>query len=169
MTGTTASKDDLPRPWSWAILAGLILLTIGVGWLAGLSTQAKIPTWYATLRKPDFTPPSWLFPVAWTFLYITMAIAAWHVWKLAASPGRTRGLVLFFVQLALNGAWSPAFFTAESPLLGMIVIVPLWLGVLATLVAFWRLDRVSGLLFVPYLAWVSFASLLNATILAMNS
>lgn len=168
MTDGVLSEDDMPRPGRWGILAALVALTLAVGALGGLVTAPRIATWYAHLAKPPFVPPSWVFAPVWTALYLAMAVAAWRVARTPPGPARRRALVLFFVQLGLNALWSPAFFGARSPLLGLVVIVPLWLAILATLRAFARLDRLAGLLFWPYLAWVSFASLLVVAILILN-
>ena len=136
---------------------------------ASLVTQPNIPTWYATLQKPGFTPPNWAFPVAWTLLYAMMAYALWRILSLPKTqPGRTGAIVAFFVQLALNGLWSFAFFGGQSPLAGLVVIAALIVAILATIRAFWRLDRTAALLLVPYLAWVSYATLLNGTIWRLN-
>jgi tryptophan-rich sensory protein len=131
--------------------------TMGLGALMGQLTQAEIDTWYRTLRAPPGTPPDWVFPVAWTPLYAMMAIAAWRVWL------RTGFLRLpwWFVQLALNAAWTPAFFSMRSPVLGLFVIVPFWLAIAATIRAFRPIDRVAAWLLLPYLAWVTYAAYLN--------
>ena len=147
-------------------LMGLIILTLLVGASGTLFTEPNIPTWYAGLIKPDFNPPNWLFAPVWTTLYILMAIAAWRVWRLTGwkSPEMT----VWFVQLALNAIWTPLFFGAHLLLLALVEIALLWLAIAATLVLFWRRDRIAGLLFVPYLAWVSFASTLNWAIWQLN-
>ncbi|MEJ1158657.1 TspO/MBR family protein [Prosthecomicrobium sp. N25] len=160
--------DDLPRPGRWWMLAAFVALTLLLGFLAGLATQPKIPTWYASLQKPWFNPPPFVFAPVWTILYVIIAWAGWRIWEKPASAARTRALWVYAVQLALNLAWSPAFFTAESPLLGMVVVIPLWLSVLANILAFRPLDRAAALSLLPYLAWVSFAALLNGAILALN-
>jgi tryptophan-rich sensory protein len=147
-----------------------VLPVIAVAVSASLVTQPNIPTWYATLLKPGFTPPNWAFPVAWTLLYAMMAYALWRILSLPkAQPGRTGAIVAFFVQLALNGLWSFAFFGGQSPLAGLVVIAALIVAILATIRTFWRLDRVAALLLVPYLAWVAYAALLNGTIWRLNS
>src|SRR5919112_6269951 len=118
---------------------------------ASLVTQPNIPTWYAGLQKPGFTPPNWAFPVAWTILYTMMAYALWRILSLPENrPGRRAAIIAFFVQLTLNGTWSFAFFGARSPLAGLVVIAALIVAILATIRTFWRLDRPSGLLLVPY-------------------
>lgn len=146
----------------WLVLAALLVLCLGLGSAAGFLTAQSLPTWFPTLVKPSFNPPSWLFAPVWTTLYIMMAVAAWLVWL------RKGPLVLFYVQLALNFAWSLLFFGLHSPALALIDIVAMWVAILLTLLAFWKVDRRAGWLLVPYLAWVSFASVLNASIWWLN-
>jgi tryptophan-rich sensory protein len=150
----------------WAVLALLILICLVVGTLGGLSSTTAIEDWYRTIAKPSWTPPDAVFGPVWTVLYIMMAVAAWLVWLTRDRTGPA--LVLFFVQLALNLLWSLLFFTARSPGWALIEAVFLWSAVLATMVAFFNRSRLAGWLFVPYLAWVSFATVLNAAIWWMN-
>lgn len=154
-------------PWSQAVLA--VLGCEAVGLLAGWATQTSVTTWYPTLTKPSFTPPGWLFAPVWTVLYALMGIAAFLVWrKSTEDTASQKALVLFGIQLVLNGTWSFAFFGAQSPILGLIVITALW-GVLAwTTERFFRVRRVAGGLLVPYLAWVTYAWALNAGIWMLN-
>lgn len=119
-------------------------------------------TWYNTLNKPFFNPPSWVFGPAWTILYILMAVSAYLVWKKKGS------LKLFWIQLALNLAWSPAFFGAHNILLSLFIIVPMWIFILKTIKAFAKIDKMASYLLYPYLAWVSFATLLNFSVWILN-
>ena len=136
---------------------------------ASLVTRPNIPDWYAGLAKPAFTPPNWLFPVAWTLLYAMMALAVWRILRLPRShPGRSSAVAAFFTQLALNGLWSFAFFGARSPLAGLVVILALVGAILVTIRAFWGLDRTAALLLAPYLAWVAYATILNGAIWRLN-
>ncbi len=136
---------------------------------ASLVTRPNIPTWYAGLVRPAFTPPNWLFPVAWTLLYAMMAYAVWRILALPRNrPGRSAAVTAFFAQLALNGLWSFAFFGAHSPLAGLVVIVALIGAILVTIRLFWRLDRAAALLLAPYLAWVAYATILNGAIWRLN-
>lgn len=130
-------------------------------------TGAVFPpgAWYAQLDQPAGTPPDVAFPVAWTLLYIGMAIAAWRVWR---AVGVGRALALFAAQLVCNALWMPVAFGAQALGFALAVIVLLWLLLAATLVEFWRADRLAGLLLVPYLAWVSYAVYLNAGLLFLN-
>lgn len=121
--------------------------------------------WYAELTQPAGTPPDIVFPIAWTLLYIGMAIAAWRVWR-AAGVGPALGL--FALQLVLNALWMPVAFGAQALGWALLVIVALWLVIAAAVVVFWSRDRIAGLLLVPYLAWVGYASYLNAGLVWLN-
>ena len=121
--------------------------------------------WYAGLLKPAWTPPDWLFPPVWTLLYVGMAVAAWLVWKRA---GFGAAIVAYLVQLGLNALWSWLFFGLHQPLLGLLDIVLLWLAIVATLVLFWPIRTLAGLLLIPYLLWVSFAGALNLSLWQLN-
>jgi tryptophan-rich sensory protein len=139
------------------------------GVLGALATTPAIPTWYATLAKPAWTPPGWLFGPVWTTLYAIMGVAAARVWiyQRHTASGR-RSLALFAVHLVLNAAWSFLFFGLRSPALGLADIVVLLATIVALVAWWWRLDRVAALLLAPYLAWVSFATALNAAIWRLN-
>jgi tryptophan-rich sensory protein len=163
---STATGGPTP-PLQRLLIAVVPVVLVSVA--GGLVTRPSIPTWYAGLPKPGFTPPNWLFAPVWTTLYILMAYALWRILSLPKdSPGRSAAITAFFVQLALNLLWSFAFFGAHSPLAGLIVIVALIVAIMATMRAFWRLDRLAALLLVPYLAWVSYATALNGAIWQMN-
>jgi tryptophan-rich sensory protein len=149
-------------------LAGFLAATLATGALGGLATAASVQTWYPTLVKPTWNPPSWVFGPVWTTLYVFMAVAAWRVWRQSDHPGRGRALRWFWAQLALNCAWSFLFFGLRSPGLAFMEIVPLWGAIVATLIQFVRIDRVAAVLWAPYLAWVTFASVLNGTIWWLN-
>jgi len=152
-----------------AVLAALLVVCLGVGALGSAATTPNLEPWYASLRKPAFTPPAIAFPIVWTTLYVMMAVAAWRVWRADAAyfPKRA-ALVAFFVQLVLNAAWSWAFFAAQSPGLGLLVIVLLLVALVWTIIAFARVSRLAAWLLVPYLAWGAFATVLNGAIFAMN-
>lgn len=126
--------------------------------------------WYASLAKPAWTPPTWVFGPAWTILYAMMAVAAWRLWRrLGARPRESRrALVLFAVQLALNLSWTPVFFGMQRPDLALVVIFVLWVAIAATIVAAWKACKTAAALLVPYLAWVTFATALNAAIWRLN-
>lgn len=150
-------------------LVASIVVCMLAGFIGSFATRAKIPGWYASLHKPSFSPPSWLFAPAWTLLYILMGIALFLVWRRGLD---TRGvkvaLVVFFLQLILNAFWSFAFFGAESPLAGLVVIVALWAMIVGTIAAFAPVSRGAAVLLVPYILWVSFAGILNASIYVLN-
>ena len=120
--------------------------------------------WYQSIAKPSWTPPGWLFGPVWTVLYALMAVAAWRVWRTAPAPARSLALGLMLAQLVLNAAWSPLFFGLRSPALAFVDICALWLALVWTMVAFRRVDAPAGWMLVPYLAWVSFALVLNGAI-----
>lgn len=121
--------------------------------------------WYRGLAKPRWTPPDWLFPVAWTVLYLSMSAAAARV---AMMPETGQALAFWSVQIALNTLWTPVFFGLRRIGAGLVIIFLLWLAVAATMVAFWQHDAIAGLLFVPYLAWVTVAGLLNRSVWYRN-
>jgi translocator protein len=150
----------------WMVLAGFIVLCLGVGVVSGVMTAGAMVDWYPTLNKPFFNPPSWVFAPAWTFLYIIMAVAAWRVWL--AGPSSKPALNLFFIQLVLNFLWSVFFFGLHSPALALIDIIAMWIMIALTMRAFFKIARPAGWLLVPYLAWVSFAAILNASIWWLN-
>ena len=121
--------------------------------------------WYRELNKPTWTPPDWLFPVAWTVLYLCMAAAAARVANL---PGSGIALALWALQIALNTLWTPVFFGKQMIKAGMAVLTLLWLSVAACMIALFQLDTIAGLLFLPYLVWVSVAAALNYSVMTLN-
>ena len=139
------------------------------GLIGSVFTTPAIPTWYAALEKPFFTPPNWLFAPAWATLYLLMGVAAFLLWRRGLSQeGVKPALVIFLVQLVLNTLWSVIFFGLESPLGGVIVIVVLWVAILFTILKFFRLSVVAGSLLLPYILWVSFAAALNISVWILN-
>lgn len=157
------------RQPSAVALAGLALAPeVAAFALGAIATFPNLP-WYAGLRKPGFTPPDWLFGPAWTVLYLLMGLALFRVLRLpAGTAGRRAALTAFGVQIALDAAWSWAFFGARDPALGLATILALVAAVAAALVLILRLDRVAGLALVPYLAWLCYAAALNGAILRLN-
>lgn len=149
-------------------LAFFVALCLGIGALGAAVTATSVKTWYADLVKPSFTPPNAVFGPVWTALYVLMAVAAWRVWR-AADRDTTRGpLTLFALQLALNLGWSVVFFGLGKIGAAVATIVVLDVGVVVTLLAFRTIDRWAALLMMPYLAWVSFATVLNITLWRLN-
>jgi len=147
------------------IAAGLVFLDSVLGQLATLPNLAP---WYETLHKPGFNPPNAVFGPVWTVLYCLMALAFWRILIAPRQPGRRLAIGLFLGQLLFTVLWSFAFFAGQSPLLGLVVVIPQWLLVIATGAAFWRFDRMAGLCFVPLALWVGFAGVLNFVIWRMN-
>ncbi len=146
-----------------------ILICFAAAGIGSLATTPQVPGWYASLAKPTWTPPGWIFGPVWTLLYLMMAVAAWLVWRQAGFAGAKLPLTLFAIQLALNSVWSVLFFGLQNPGAAAVEIVLLWAVILATLVTFWRRSRVAGGLLAPYLAWVSYAAVLNVAIWRMNA
>jgi|WetSurMetagenome_2_1015567.scaffolds.fasta_scaffold121094_3 translocator protein len=154
---------------NWAMLAGFVILCELAGIIGAAFTFDAIPTWYAGLNKPFFTPPSWVFGPAWTTLYALMGIAAYLVWEKGTARKDVRSaLGLFGTQLALNTAWSIAFFGLRSPWAGVAIIILLWIAIAATTRAFWGISKNAGYLMVPYILWVSFAAILNVAVAVLN-
>jgi benzodiazapine receptor len=159
--GERSAGGGLP---DWLTLIAFVGGTLALGGLMGQLTQAEIDSWYRSLRTPPGTPPDWVFPVVWTPVYAAMGFAAWRVWRRDGFAG----LHWWFAQLALNAMWTPAFFTMRSPALGLIVMLPFWLAIAATIRDFSRRDRLAAWVLVPYLVWVSYAAYLNAGFVWLN-
>jgi len=154
------------RPWVVAVAFVVGCEAIG---LAGAAVTNPGSDWYRALAKPPFQPPAWVFGPAWTLLYALMGVAAWRVWRVrATAPRARRGLGVFAAQLAVNAAWSPVFFGAHAVGTALAVIVTLAALVTWTVVEFRRVDRTAAAMLLPYLAWVLFATVLNAAILRLN-
>ena len=152
----------------WKLVISIVVCQ-GAGIIGSLFTTPAIPTWYAALQKPAFTPPNWLFAPAWITLYLLMGIAAFLIWRVGLENRRVRtALIIFLVQLVLNSLWSVVFFGMQSPLYGIIVIIILWLAILLTILKFARISSLAAWLLVPYILWVSFASALNIAIWLLN-
>jgi tryptophan-rich sensory protein len=163
MTRLTVKQTDILK------LVVSIVVCQGAGAIGSVFTREAIPTWYATLEKPAFNPPNSLFFPVWITLYVLMAVSAFLVWRRGlGSPGVKMALVMFVVQLVLNALWSVVFFGLECPLCGVIVILVLWLAIAGTVVTFSRISRSAAALLIPYLLWVTFASILNISIWLLN-
>ncbi|WP_194775466.1 TspO/MBR family protein [Pararhodonellum marinum] len=135
--------------------------------LGALATFSSVETWYPSLNKPFFTPPSWLFGPVWTILYLAMGLAVWLIWN-SNHPLKKSALIAFWIQLALNALWSPAFFGLQSPILGLVIIIPLWIAILICIRLFYPIKRWAAFIMIPYLLWISFALALNAAIWFLN-
>jgi tryptophan-rich sensory protein len=166
--GFALSRDGPYLRENLTALAGFVLLCFAVAGLGGLATSSGVDAWYPTLVKPGFNPPDWVFGPVWTLLYLLMAIAAWRVWRRPPSRLRSAAFASFGLQLALNLGWSVLFFGLRAPGAALVEIVLLLAAIAWTTRLFWRQDRPSGLLFVPYLLWVAFAAVLNASIWLLN-
>jgi tryptophan-rich sensory protein len=140
------------------------------GVIGAIFTTSAVPTWYATLRKPPFTPPGWIFSPVWISLYLLMGVSAFLVWSKGWGDSRVRvALSLFAVQLVLNASWSIMFFGLRSPFAGLVNIVTLWVFILLTTLYFFKVSYTAGTLLVPYILWVSFAAVLNFSIWKLNA
>ena len=150
-------------------LAVSILICQLAGFIGSIFTRSSIPNWYASLAKPSFNPPNWLFAPVWTTLYTLMGIAAFLVWRRGIDNRPIRiALVIFIIHLIFNTLWSVAFFGFRSPLAGLIVISILWIAILLTILNLFRVSIAAGLLLIPYILWVSFAAVLNTFLLILN-
>jgi benzodiazapine receptor len=150
-----------------------LIVSIAICQLAGvigsLFTAKSVSTWYVGLNKPAFTPPGWLFAPVWISLYALMGISLFLVWRRGlGTAGVKTAVTIFVVQLVLNASWSAAFFGARSPLAGLVVILMLLVAIILTMVQFFKVSTAAGVLFVPYLVWVAFAAVLNASIYVLN-
>lgn len=144
-------------------LVVFLLIVLGGGLLIGYATLPG--AWYASLIKPPFNPPNWVFAPVWSLLYVLIAIAGWRTWQLKPGTGAMR---VWAAQLVLNFLWSPSFFGARMMGLALAVILLLLAAIVLFIIRTWRSDRLSAWLFVPYAAWVAFATLLNASLLWLN-
>lgn len=150
-------------------LISAILISELAGVIGSLFTFSSIPTWYATIVRPSFSPPNWIFGPVWTTLFALMGIALFLVWQKGFSRKDVKvAVVLFAVQLLLNTCWSIIFFGAHNPGAAFIEIIFLWLAILVTIIAFFRISKWAGYLLLPYIAWVSFAAFLNYAIWTLN-
>lgn len=146
-----------------------IMVPLVVGGVSGLFTVSGVNGWYTTIQKPSFNPPNWLFAPVWTTLYVVMGIGFYLMWKQpAATPYRNTSITVFFVQLALNFFWSFIFFKMHQPGYAFAEIVILWLFIVAMIICFIKVKPIAGYLQIPYLCWVSFASVLNFYIWQLN-
>lgn len=148
----------------------IVVICLAVGYLSSLITQSSITTWYPTIKKPFFNPPNWVFAPVWTILYVMMGIAAGLVWdKLEKNKELVKkGLFLFTIQLLLNLLWTYLFFGLQNILLALLEIVLLLLIIYETYLVFKKIDNTAGKLFIPYIAWVVFATILTISIYFLN-
>ncbi|RJR28983.1 tryptophan-rich sensory protein [Candidatus Microgenomates bacterium] len=153
------------------IIWGKLVLAIALCQLAGIVgsvfTFQAIPTWYATLNKPFFSPPNWVFGPVWTALYTLMGVSLYLIWT-NKSKLKKEALSVFYAQLIINSLWSMLFFGLKNPALAFIVILLLWVLIAATIVKFYKFSKLASYLLIPYLLWVGFASVLNLAIVLLN-
>ena len=162
-----AAKQKPSHGISWLKLLVSFIACFAAAGFGSVFTVSAIPTWYATLAKPFFAPPNWLFGPAWTLLYILMALSLYLVWEKGFAKNK-KPIFLFAIQLFLNAIWSLAFFGLRNPAAGFAVIVFLWLSIVATIISFKKVDKRAAWLLVPYICWVSFASVLNFAVMLLN-
>jgi tryptophan-rich sensory protein len=148
----------------------VVVTCLAIGYFSGIVTRSAILDWYPTLVKPNFNPPNWVFAPVWSMLYIMMGVAAGLVWDRIEYEKEIvkKALVIFAVQLALNALWLYLFFGLHNPMLAGLEIIVLWLMIYETYLQFFKINKIAGYLFIPYLAWVSFAAVLNASIWWLN-
>lgn len=154
------------RPWLPLIL--LLVLAFAAAGIGAAATQTSVHTWYPSLNKPSWNPPSALFAPVWTLLYILMAVATWRVWKIGSAKTARRTVALYSAQLMLNTLWSVLFFGLRRPDAALVDVLTLLAVIGFILVRYWRMDRIAAVLWLPYVAWVTYASALNFSIWQMN-
>lgn len=164
----TLSASALPSSRRYGALAAFLVVTFAAAAIGSASTFRSVTTWYPTLAKPAWNPPSWVFGPVWTVLYIAMAVGAWRCWRLVNRAEAASLARLYGGQLALNALWSVLFFGLHRPAWALFDILLLWLVLVVLLRRFWRIDRAAGAMWSAYVAWVSFATALNAAIWVLN-
>jgi len=145
-----------------------IILPLSLGAIAGMFTSQSVPEWYATLNRPSFNPPNWIFGPVWTTLYILMGISFFLIWKQEASKVRNRAILIFLLQLLLNFAWSFIFFYFNMIGLALVEIILLWISIVMMLIVFYKIKPTASYINIPYLLWVTFATVLNASYYFLN-
>lgn len=149
-------------------LAASLLLTVGLGTLSSIFTASEITTWYATLIKPSYNPPNFLFAPVWVILYTLMAISFYLIWDKEPSQKRDKALTLFIIQLVFNILWSFIFFNQHEIFLAFLDIVLMWFFIVLSMVSFYKINPKASLLLVPYIIWISYATVLNFAIWNFN-
>lgn len=163
------SHRPATKPISLLPLITWMLICETAGFIGSFATVSKIPGWYAGLVKPAFAPPNWIFGPVWTLLYASMGFAAYRVWSKGAQKKEIRNLLgLFLFHLVVNSAWSLVFFGMENIALALLIIAALWILIALLIFRFSTVDKISAFMLVPYLLWVSFASILNLSLLVLN-
>lgn len=149
-------------------LAVSLIVCQMAGVFGSLFTVPAISTWYQTLNKPSFNPPNWIFSPVWISLYLMMGISLFLVWRKKGHPNLKMTLIFFFIQLILNALWSASFFGLRSPFLGLVNILFLWFAILLMIMYFLKVSKAGAWLLLPYLLWVSFATILNYSLWVLN-
>ena len=168
MSNSGSARNRLKLRRDFCDLFGFIILCLAVSAVGGAITATSVDTWYQALEKPPFNPPDWVFAPVWTALYILMGIAAWRVWRLRSFVNSGKALSTFAVQLGLNLAWSFLFFGLQRIDLALGEIFILLIAIIANTIMFLRIDRLAGLMFVPYVVWVTYATILNISLWLLN-
>lgn len=164
----------MPKTWNdWSLLIVALLIPQLAGAFGSVFTFFAIPLWYNALALPAFAPPNFVFGPVWALLYLLMGVSLYIVWRsrgegVEKARARKRGLIAFWIQLALNALWPAVFFGLRSPLAGLIDIILLFVAIVATIVYFWQVRKSAAYLLVPYLVWVALAGALNAAIYLIN-
>lgn len=161
-------QDKIWTPKNIFALIVSIAIAQGAGLIGSLATRPNLDTWYRELEKPFFTPPDWIFPIVWPILFLLMAVAVWLVWIKPASDMRTQAFWAYGIQLALNIVWSFLFFGLQNPAMALVEINMLLVAILATTAFFLQVTKLAAYLMVPYILWILFAMMLNASIVFMN-
>jgi benzodiazapine receptor len=149
-------------------LASSVILSLLIGGVSGIATSGEINGWYQNLNKPSFNPPNWVFGPVWTLLYLLMGVSLYLIWILPASKEKNKAIVVFFVQMTLNFFWSFLFFKFKLMGWAFVEIVILWVLIIWTISLFYKLKKSAGLINIPYLLWVTFASFLNLAYFLLN-
>jgi tryptophan-rich sensory protein len=146
-----------------------VVISLSAGFIGSIFTNPNIETWYATIKKPSIAPPNWVFAPVWTILFLLMGIAAYLVWRQGWSNPQVRtAVVIFLIHLIVNILWSAVFFGLRAPMAAFFVIIALWLLILVIIILFANITVTAGILLIPYLLWVSFASVLNFMLWRLN-
>ena len=151
-------------------ILAVVVTCLVIGYFSGMVTRSSVTTWFPTLIKPSFNPPSWVFAPVWSILFVMMGVAAGLVWDRieAEREAVKKALIFFAIQLGLNALWSYLFFGLRNPMLAGLEIIVLWLMIFETYIQFVKINKIAGYLLLPYLAWVGFASVLNGSIWWLN-
>jgi len=145
-----------------------LALTLGTGAIAGIFTASAVPEWYAALNRPSFSPPNWLFGPVWTILYILLGISLFLIWNLDASKARNMAILFFVMQLIFNFCWSFIFFYSKMIGFALVEIVVLWIMIIIMMILFYRIKPMAAYINIPYILWVTFASILNGAYYFLN-